>query len=114
MDDLIRRQDAIDEFWSLDAELKPSAIDAILNMLNGLPSAQQWTPCSEGAPKEDGGWYLVTDYSKSINRRRMHVSRCYVNNGGFWSDVPLGYKVVAWMPLPEPYTERRTDDRLEM
>ena len=40
MDDLISRQSAIDGLWSLDAELRPSAIDAILNMLNGLPSAQ--------------------------------------------------------------------------
>ena len=40
MSDLISRQAAIDALWSLDAELRPSAIDAILNMLNGLPSVQ--------------------------------------------------------------------------
>lgn len=40
MSDLISRQAAIDALWSLDAELRPSAIDAILNRLNGLPSAQ--------------------------------------------------------------------------
>lgn len=39
--DLIDRRAAIDEFWSLDVELRPSAIDAILNMLNGLPSAER-------------------------------------------------------------------------
>ena len=40
MNDLIDRQAAIDALWSLDVELRPSAIDAILNMLNGLPSVQ--------------------------------------------------------------------------
>ena len=40
MTDLISRQAAIDAVWSLDVELRPSAIEAILDRLNGLPSAQ--------------------------------------------------------------------------
>ena len=63
----------------------------------------QWIPCSERLPEYDGEMYLVTDYCEQINRRRLHISYCYVNREGFWSDVPMGYKVVAWMPLPEPY-----------
>ena len=38
--DLISRKVAIDAFWSLDVEIRPSAIDAILNMLKNVPSAQ--------------------------------------------------------------------------
>ena len=38
--DLISRQAAIDAFWKLEAELRPSAIDAVLDMLKNLPSAQ--------------------------------------------------------------------------
>lgn len=62
-----------------------------------------WIPVSERLPKYDGEMYLVTDYCEQINRRRIHVSYCYVNREGFWSDVPMGYKVIAWMPLPDPY-----------
>ena len=40
MSDLISRQAAIDAFWKLDAEIRPSAIDAIIKMLKGLPSVQ--------------------------------------------------------------------------
>ena len=40
MSDIISRQAAIDAFQNLDVELRPSAISAILNMLNDLPSAQ--------------------------------------------------------------------------
>lgn len=39
MDDLIRRQDAIDAFWKLEVEIRPSAIYAIDEMLKQLPSA---------------------------------------------------------------------------
>lgn len=45
MNDLISRQAAIDAFWKLDAEIRPSAIDKILNMLKGLPSAQPEETC---------------------------------------------------------------------
>ena len=37
---LIDIQMAVDGLWSLDVELRPSAIDAILDMLKGLPPAQ--------------------------------------------------------------------------
>ena len=37
-EDTISRQAVLDAFWKLDVELRPSAIDAILNMVNDLPS----------------------------------------------------------------------------
>ena len=109
MDDTIYRQAAIDE---LDHAAWGKEYDKVLakTMLESLPTAQQWIPCSERLPEYDGDAYLVTDYCEQINRKRIHVSYCYINKEGFWSDVPLGYKVIAWMPLPEPYRERRTDE----
>lgn len=71
---------------------------------------EKWTPCSERLPEYDGEKYLVTDYCKQINRRRIHISYCYVNREGFWSDIPLGYEVIAWMPLPAPYKESEVDE----
>ena len=54
MDDLISRQAAIDAVWKIDAEMRPSAIDAIIKTLKQLPSAQplieefEWcTDCKE-------------------------------------------------------------------
>ena len=38
--DLINRQDAIEAFWKLDIELRPSAIDVITDMLKTIPSAE--------------------------------------------------------------------------
>lgn len=40
MRDLLNRQDVIEAFWKLDIELRPSAIDAITDMLKTLPSAE--------------------------------------------------------------------------
>ena len=36
-EDCISRQAVLDAFWKLDIELRPNAIDAILNMVNDMP-----------------------------------------------------------------------------
>lgn len=55
-DDAISRQAAIDAFWKLDIELRPSAIDAITDMLKMLPSAQpEIIRCKECKHSEH--WY---------------------------------------------------------
>ena len=54
-------------------------------------SAQQWIPCSERLPDQNGK-YLVVGRQKAINILKFDGGRWY----GKWG-------VVAWMPLPEPY-----------
>ena len=80
-----------------------------------------WIPCSEGPPK-DGRSVLVTlthtyesDYTKYSFARYIDCSNgeyhwCDEHNGWLegdkYSDGRGGcshYKVIAWMPLPEPY-----------
>lgn len=107
MSDLIYRQAAIDAMCELMHHWfggdPKDEVREINRELGKLPSAQQWIPCNERLPEYDGGTYLVTDYCEQIDRKRIHVSYCYMNKDGFWSDVPWGYKVIAWMPLPEPW-----------
>ena len=56
-------------------------------------SAQQWIPCSERLPDQNGK-YLVVGRQKAINILKFDGGRWY----GKWG-------VVAWMPLPSPYRE---------
>lgn len=122
MDDVISRQAAIDALmaWEEDSIWDEECLKhrgepfwvAPSDVVEQLPSAQpeqRWIPCSERLPEHDGEAYLVTDYCESINRKRIHVSYCYMNREGFWSDVPIGYKVLAWMPLPEPWIGEEDD-----
>ena len=55
--------------------------------------AQQWIPCSERLPDQNGK-YLVVGRQKAINILKFDGGRWY----GKWG-------VVAWMPLPSPYRE---------
>lgn len=112
--DLISRQAAI-ELWE---KYHPTiAVDAMQYdaELRQLPSArpeQRWIPCSERLPEKEG-WYITTVESEKTGKRR-------IENDLFAVDIALahghtpnkfckdGYRqrTVAWMPFPEPYTER--------
>lgn len=68
-----------------------------------------WIPCSERLPKRNE---CVLCYAKSTARGgdTWFVGSC---DNGFWFlqssigtlSYPTQYEVIAWMPLPAPYTE---------
>ena len=97
MKDPIERQDAI------DAVEKESQVDgsygymdtkSIVDLLNDLPSAQQWIPVSE----------------KPIPKGLVFVT--YNDGDVDLLSQPTSYRrgdIVAWMPSPEPYQEENDD-----
>lgn len=118
MKDLISRQAAIDAIVNTVSEIglhdnsEVARYGAtfrqheIIDIIEGMPSAQpeqRWIPCSERLP-EHGGRYLISVLD-GINRRTTvapYLPRCkaWAMNGrmAYW-------KVIAWLPLPEPYKE---------
>lgn len=101
----------------------------------GRAEAQQrWIPCSERLP-EDIRPVIVTwkntdpaSYYQYIVGKHFTGTACYKNGKWYWyssttEDMLSEYgrydseefdeaiECIAWMPLPEPYAERRTDER---
>lgn len=117
MDRLISQQAAID---AIRNEFKKSPTTAIRTMevLKGLPSAQQWIPCSERMP-EMYGQYLVTFIpsggtlwtcvliARYSDLMGMAKPSFHVGTVGKNDFMNITEQVVAWMPLPAPYEERR-------
>ena len=68
------------------------------NFINLIP---RWIPCSERLPEKDG-LYLVTTSKGQV---QVHVFNHTGNSKEYWNRCNM-----AWMPLPEPYGERRTDE----
>lgn len=97
--DTIYRQDAID---ALDC------INGAEEVLRRLPSAQpeRWILCSQRLPKSGKEvfvylWDNVPYLASVDDKGRWETERFYLDA----DDTPK-----AWMPLPKPYAERRTDD----
>lgn len=107
MSDLIERRaaiDAVEKESQVDGAYGYMDTKSIVDLIMDLPSAQQWIPVSERLPGY--GEQVVANFrNEQISRNRIGVSYCYVQKEGFFSDVPFEYKVVAWMPLPDPWKE---------
>lgn len=118
MNDLISRQEAIDaldvlcqehrykipgkvETYSQYNEAWQDALDRAEGAIGNLPSAQpeHWIPVTERLPKNDEK-VLVTVKNGEVLFGNYH--------GKHWA---YGSKVVAWMPLPEPYQAKRKKEK---
>lgn len=117
MDDLISRQAAI--CW-VKAECNPygkPSLDyksgiKVIEHLKEMPSAEKhrkWIPCSERLPnKEKKAYWICTDTEYQCECRwTNNVYGLGESDRWGWSilDIPQYTKVVAWMPLLEPYKE---------
>jgi len=74
-----------------------------------LPSAQpeqRWIPCSERLPEKEGT-YIVTDDAGGMATVSTDEFSHYESGEPMWI---FSQNVTAWMPLPEPYEERREDE----
>lgn len=103
MNDQISRQKLIEELEDLpkcfykDYKGAYIALKGVIRIIASQPPADQWIPCSERLPEEEG-YYIVTynlEGYKVIDR--TFFSETY---GAF---MRYGQAVTAWMPLPEPY-----------
>jgi len=126
MDDLISRSAAIDALKRDEALVRAFGYQHAIDAVQALPSAQpeqQWIPVSEALP-ERGKEVLVTrDYDgrKDHNKSCRYVetaSRYGEDDDVVWSSysdeykmTPKSHRVVAWIPLPEPWRGQDENDR---
>ena len=113
---------------------KGSVISSIVNMPSAQPDMSEysdklwrnayergraeaqprWIPCSERLPKKERRTYWVCTDAETQHECRWTNNRFGMTVSDEWGwnvfDTPQYTKVIAWMPLPEPYAERRTDD----
>lgn len=102
MSDYISRQAAIDAIER--NAYRHTYINQIVGIIKDLPSVQeqQWIPVTEKLPEKFQAC-IVTD-----ERRQCAYEYDYNPENEFtkkYGWLCSGRKIIAWMPLPEPYTE---------
>lgn len=106
MNDLINRQDAIDAVDErIQTLLKDKAfrrkcgdrdLYGVKRLLQNLPSAQQWIPCSERLPENEDYVLVTTSIGDVTEAKYWHGEQLWVKNLTVLS-------VTAWMQLPQPW-----------
>jgi len=77
----------------------------IVGALDKLPSAQRWIPCSERLP-EDGRVVLWCNEHGSVFTTAITAR---FDNSWAVGKRHRSSRMVAWMPLPDPYKEPADD-----
>lgn len=109
MSDLIRREDvvkAMNEAFAVGDISRAIAND----ILNNIPSAEperRWIPVTERLPKKENKSYWVFTDTKYQCECRWTNNIYGIGESNDWGwkifDIPQYTKVIAWMPLPEPW-----------
>lgn len=96
--DLIDRQAEIEKLREYVGLLPHDLTDIADKAIDALASQQRWIPCSERLPDECGN-YLVTEETVGWNMLAYGTTDiAYFDTVWHKAD-----KVLAWMPLPEPW-----------
>lgn len=115
MSDLINRHlaiDAIDQY-NVNGWVEERFEDLEKALLDVPSSVNQWIPCSKRLP-EVGGAYFVTGKMKYAHEKKwLYFTDVAYNFGNYidnyWGtcndwDEGQEIHIIAWMPLPKPWT----------
>ena len=97
MDDLISRQAAIDAFWKLEVELRPSAIDAVLDMLKNLPSVQPKLSNNSKELDNDNGELIGREEAIGLIKEYERDSTCPLDYVSIIRQVPSVPRKGKWI-----------------
>ena len=109
MDELIRRNDAIEALYKYNFVTK----EVIEREIMDIPSADRWIPCTERLPEERQDVYVTVFWDNYGDTVTAYGRRTQFG-WSLWNTVEgellKGYTVTAWMPLPEPWKGADDED----
>ena len=108
-DRILKESDVLKIAFQLSLVVNSAFADAV----KALPSAdrlQEWIPCSERLPSEDGQylvWAIISFVPDHVDDPSTYQG---ITIAGYYGNAhPINWfgtnveKVIAWMPLPEPW-----------
>lgn len=95
------------------------AISMAIAALEGkdIDVPSKWIPVTTNPPKEEKSYLVWLDCGGVCECRWTDGDYLFGNPTGVWRwnfiDIPRHTKILAWMPLPEPYKEGEQHDFMD-
>lgn len=90
-------------FFSLKCT-EPEKVAELSEEIEKAQEKTRWIPMNDSFPTKAGS-YLICTRDSYLGYRKIKLS--YFDPKYAWDDVENYETVIAWMPLPEPYTEEK-------
>ena len=107
VNDLISKQDLMKQAFSVYYPLEGENYIKVIRLedVEKAPTEPRWIPVIEKLPEEDGCYIVTTKIPFYENGAYGYITGAayYISCVMNWYDA--NGEVIAWMPLPEPYTE---------
>lgn len=101
---LKERQEDIRTLTRVPSEFIHAKLDELAEEVGELAN-QGWIPCSERLPEIREDVLATVKYSGFMGMYGTWIKTGHLENDNDWFGDCIGGKVIAWMPLPEPYRE---------
>lgn len=79
----------------------------IMNFIENMDNEKEngWILVSERLPEKHKDVIATTKYDGFMGMYGTWLKTAFIDDYGEWNGECIGGKVIAWMPLPEPYKE---------
>lgn len=82
------------------------AIVKVEELITSYNVSDMWIPVSERLPEKHKDVIATTKYDGFMGMYGTWLKTAFIDDYGEWNGECIGGKVIAWMPLPEPYKEK--------
>lgn len=102
--------------WQIDADGQEHdgvTLQSIIDKMPTIEPEQKWIPVSERLPHGSCSDLVNVSIHDDSGDTPFDYTSCgwVTTDGEYWIvDNEINNHVIAWMPLPEPYKERREDE----
>lgn len=104
--DADKMQDFLERHFEDEWEINKFNADWIYRFVE-IFAKPTWIFVDERLPKKNGK-YIVCNKSGAVYQTKFYTYP--ESKGGHWGQKDKGKNIIAWMPMPEPMTERKEND----
>ena len=108
-------KEAYEKIQTKSMLISASAIDEVVDAVKHGKVCKGWIPVSERLPNSSGVYIITRKFNDGFECKDL-TEACYFDSSTWYGDNRINHKreyierkIIAWMPLPEPFKSESED-----